>query len=178
MKAAIIPPGPLDDRIQALSEKEIETILRVFREKLDAEAAANLNSCVHCGLCADSCHYYLATGAKEAMPAAKLKLVNQVFKNYFSLLGKKLPQLSGARTLSLEMIREWVDSLFGRCTLCGRCSISCTMGINIFSLIRAARSALASVGLGPPGLQSTVDTAIRTGNNIGISTENWLETVA
>jgi Fe-S oxidoreductase len=178
MKAAVIPPGPLDDRIQALREKDIATILRVFREKLDAEAAANLNSCVHCGLCADSCHYYLATGAKEAMPAAKLKLVNQVFKNHFSLMGKTLPQLSGARALSREMISEWVDSLFGRCTLCGRCSISCTMGINIFSLIRAARSGLAAVGLVPPGLQSTVDTAIRTGNNMGISKENWLETVA
>jgi Fe-S oxidoreductase len=112
------------------------------------------------------------------MPAAKLDLVNQVFKNYFSLLGRKLPQLAGARALSREMIREWVDSLFGRCTLCGRCSLSCTMGINIFALIRAARSALAAVGLVPPGLQSTVDTAIRTGNNMGISRENWLETVA
>jgi Fe-S oxidoreductase len=178
MKLKTVPPGPLDDKIQALDEKEIATILRVFREKLGADAAANLNSCVHCGLCADSCHYYLATGDNEAMPAAKLDLVNQVFNNYFSLVGKKWPQLSGARVLSREMIREWVDSLFGRCTLCGRCSISCTMGINIFSLIRAARSALAAVGLVPPGLQSTVDTAIRTGNNMGISKENWLETVA
>jgi Fe-S oxidoreductase len=154
MKAKVTPAGPLDDRIQNLSEKEIETIVKVFREKLDADAAANLNSCVHCGLCADSCHYYLATGDHEAMPAAKLDLVNQVFKNYFSLVGKKLPHLAGARALTREMIREWVDSLFGRCTLCGRCSISCTMGINIFSLIRAARS-----------------------NNMGISKENWLETV-
>jgi len=178
MRTAAIPPSPLDERIQALSEKDIATILRVFREKLDAEAAANLNSCVHCGLCADSCHYYLTTSEPEAMPAAKLDLVNQVFKNYFSLIGKKLPQLVGARALSRDMIREWVDSLFGRCTLCGRCSISCTMGINIFSLIRAARSALAAVGLVPPGLQSTVETAIRTGNNMGISKENWLETVA
>jgi Fe-S oxidoreductase len=178
MKATPVPPSPLDDKIQSLTQEDIESILKVFREKLDADAAANLNSCVHCGLCADSCHYYLTTGEPEAMPAAKLDLVNQVFKNYFSLIGKKLPQLAGARALSREMIREWVDSLFGRCTLCGRCSISCTMGINIFSLIRAARSALASAGLVPPGLQSTVDTAIRTGNNMGISQENWLDTVA
>src|SRR4030042_3486387 len=107
MKATALPPGPLDDKIQSLSDKDIQSILKVFREKLDADAAANLNSCVHCGLCADSCHYYLATGGPEAMPAAKLDLVNQVFKNYFSLLGKKLPQLSGARALSREMIREW-----------------------------------------------------------------------
>ncbi len=178
MKVKAAPPGPLDEKIQALSDDAIGVILKAFREKLDADAAANLNSCVHCGLCADSCHYYLATGDHEAMPAAKLDLVNQVFKYYFSWTGKTLPQLSGARPLSRAMIGEWVDSLFGRCSLCGRCSMSCTMGINIFSLIRAARSALSAAGLVPPGLQSTVDTAVRTGNNMGISKENWLETVS
>ena len=178
MRTPTAPPDPLQEKIQSLGEKDIKKILRVFREKLDAGAAACLNSCVHCGLCADSCHYYLATGEIKAMPAAKLDLVNQVYKNYFSLMRKMLPRLAGARTLNRRMVEEWVDSLFGRCTLCGRCSLSCTMGINIFSLIRAARSALAAVGLVPPGLQSTVDTAIRTGNNMGITKENWLETVA
>jgi Fe-S oxidoreductase len=172
------PSNPLHEKIQALREEDVEKILSVFREKLDAAAAAYLNSCVHCGLCADSCHYFLATGDEKAMPAAKLDLVNRVFKNYFSHFGKKFPRLTGASALSREMVEEWVDSLFGRCTLCGRCSLSCTMGINIFALIRAARSALAAAGLVPPGLQSTVDTAIRTGNNMGISKENWLETVA
>ena len=178
MTAKAAPPGPLDEKIQALSDDAIGVILKAFREKLDAGSAANLNSCVHCGLCADSCHYYLATGDHEAMPAAKLDLVNQVFKYYYSWTGKTLPQLAGARPLSRAMIGEWVDSLFGRCSLCGRCSMSCTMGINIFSLIRAARSAMAAAGLVPPGLQSTVDTAVRTGNNMGISKENWLETVS
>jgi Fe-S oxidoreductase len=178
MKGSAALSNPSQERIQSLSQKDLQKVLKVFREKLDADAAAYLNACVHCGLCADSCHYYLATGDRKAMPAAKLGLVNQVFKNYFSFFGKKLPRLAGARALNQEMVEEWVDSLFGRCTLCGRCSLSCTMGINIFALIRAARSALAAVGLVPPGLQSTVDTAIRTGNNMGISKENWLETVA
>ncbi len=172
------PTGSLDEKIEALSEGDIQKILAVFREKLDASAAAFLYSCVHCGLCAEACHYYLATGEAEAMPAAKLELVNRIFKKYHSLLGRKLRPLLGAPALSRELIREWVDSLFGRCTLCGRCSLNCTMGINIFTLIRAARSALAAVGLVPPGLQSTVETAIRSGNNMGISKENWLETIA
>ena len=75
------------------------------------------------------------------------------------------------------MIREWIDTLFGRCTLCGRCTINCSMGINITALIRAARTALSSIGLVPPGLQSTVDTAVETGNNMGISRTEWVETV-
>jgi Fe-S oxidoreductase len=51
------------------------------------------------------------------------------------------------------------------------------MGINIPYIIRAARGALAEVGLVPPGLQSTVDTALKSGNNMGISKEDWLETI-
>jgi len=75
------------------------------------------------------------------------------------------------------MVSEWVDVLFGRCSLCGRCTINCTMGINIPYLIRAARGALASVDLVPTGLQSTVDTAVEKGNNMGIAEEDWKETV-
>jgi Fe-S oxidoreductase len=178
MSTPVTPVDPVEKKIQALTEKDIKKILEVFREKLDSSAAASLYSCVHCGLCADACHYFLATREPEAMPAAKLDLVNRIFKRYHSLIGRKLPLLAGAKALSKKMIREWVDSLFGRCTLCGRCSLSCTMGINIFSLIRTARTALAAAGLVPPGLQSTVDTAIRSGNNMGISRGNWLETVA
>ena len=169
--------SPLREKVRALSGGDIERILSVFREKLDADAAVYLNSCVHCGLCADSCHYYLASGETEAMPAAKLDLINRVFKKHFSFMGKRLPWLAGSSGLDRELIGEWVDSLFGRCTLCGRCSLSCAMGINIFALIRTARSAMASAGLIPSGLQSTIDTAVRTGNNMGISRENWLDTV-
>ena len=75
------------------------------------------------------------------------------------------------------MAEEWVDTLFGRCTLCGRCALNCTMGINTPYLIRTGRSVLAELGLVPPGLQSTVDTALKTGNNMGIAKEDWIETV-
>jgi Fe-S oxidoreductase len=176
-----VPPtavDPVADRVRALTEDDFDKILAVFRSKLRSEEAAYLNSCVHCGLCADSCHYFLATGEPASAPAAKLDLVSRVFKRHFTRAGRVLGGLVGSEKLSRRIIGEWVDSLFGRCSLCGRCSLNCTMGINIFSLVRAARSALAAVGLVPPGLQSTVDTALRTGNNMGISTENWLETIS
>jgi Fe-S oxidoreductase len=51
------------------------------------------------------------------------------------------------------------------------------MGLNISYLIRTARSALAAVDLVPPGLQSTVNTTLEKGNNMGIAKEDWIETV-
>ncbi len=166
-----------EEKIQNLAVEDREKILEEFKKSIHFDDGVYLNTCVHCGLCADSCHYYIALNDTQSIPAYKLALVTKIFKKSFGLIGKKLPSLVGAADLSNELIEEWVDSLFGRCSLCGRCTINCTMGINIPYLIRAARGALASVGLVPPGLQSTVNTAIEKGNNMGISKEDWLETV-
>lgn len=166
-----------EEKIQNLTVEDREKILEEFKKSIHFDDGAYLNTCAHCGLCADSCHYYIALNDIQSIPAYKLALVTKIFKKSFGFIGKKLPSLVGAADLTNELIEEWVDSLFGRCTLCGRCTINCTMGINIPYLIRAARGALASVGLVPPGLQSTVNTAIEKGNNMGISKEDWLETV-
>ncbi|NOR14834.1 MAG: (Fe-S)-binding protein [Candidatus Aminicenantes bacterium] len=165
------------ERIENLSAQDHEKILETFKHYLTSEYAAFLNTCAHCGLCADSCHYYLTDKDPKSIPAYKLKQISKVFNSTFDLVGKRFPGLVGAEKLSNKMIKEWVDTLFGRCSLCGRCTINCAMGINIPYLIRAARGALASVGIVPLGLQSTVDTAVNKGNNMGILKEDWLETV-
>jgi len=168
---------PFDLKISQLSDEDIRRALQVFHDKLDFGAAAFMNSCVHCGLCADSCHYYLATKEIESLPAYKLNLLLSVFKKYFTLVGRTAPGLNGAKALDRKLIGEWIDTLFGRCTMCGRCTLNCSVGIDIARVIRIGRSALASIGLVPPELQSTVNAAVEKGNNMGIPTEEWVETV-
>ncbi len=167
----------LDAKIDALSGEGLKNALRVFRESLTSEYVAYLNSCVHCGLCAESCHYYLADGELESTPAYKVGLVASVFKRHFGIAGRVLPAWVGARDLDREMAREWVDALFGRCSLCARCTMNCSVGLNTPYLVRAARSALASLDLIPDGLKSTVETCIQKGNSMGIPREDWAETV-
>ncbi len=75
------------------------------------------------------------------------------------------------------MLAEWVQVLFGRCSLCGRCSLNCPLGLKIHHLIRLGRSILAEFGLVPAGLASTVALARATDNNMGIKTEEWVDTV-
>ncbi len=177
MSEKALTNDPLEEKIKQLKPEDLKKALQVFREKLNQEYAAYLNSCVHCGLCADSCHYYLTHEDVQSLPAYKLSLVQGIFKKYFSFVGKNIPGWVGGKEFNQAMVREWVDSLFGRCTLCGRCSLNCSLGINIHLLIRTARSALASIGIVPPGLQSTVNTALEKGNNMGIAKEDWIETV-
>jgi len=167
----------LDAKIDGLTDERLKNALKVFRANLTSEYAAYLNSCVHCGLCAESCHYYLTDGELESTPAYKVGLVASVFKKQFGLAGRVFPVWVGARDLDREMVREWVDALFGRCSLCGRCTMNCSVGLNTMYLVRAARGALASLNLVPDGLKSTVETAIQKGNSMGISRDDWVETV-
>ena len=168
---------PYEDKIEQLTSEDFDKALQEFGERIGYDYAAFLNTCVHCGLCSDSCQYYLTYKDYKSVPAYKLSLVTKVFKKYYSVIGKKIPKWIGSEELNTKTVKEWIDSLFGRCSLCGRCAINCTMGINIPYLIRAARGALAAIDLVPPGLQSTVNTAVEKGNNMGITKDDWLETV-
>ena len=171
-------PDPLAVRLAELDSAAIQTILDELRRRFGATEEAFVHTCVRCGLCADSCHYYLTSQDPKDLPAHKLNLVLSVFKHHFTFGGRAFPGWMGAKALDSAGVAEWVDSLFGRCSGCGRCTIACTSGIDIRRIIRAARGALAAADLVPPDLQSTVMTAVRTGNNMAIPTEEWLETAA
>jgi Fe-S oxidoreductase len=169
---------PYLERIRQLKPEQLKSALAEFKRLLDHTAAANLQTCVSCGLCAETCHYFQTTREVEAIPAYKLKLVTSVFKKLSTLLGGLSEKSEADDALDSQTVEKWVDSLFGRCTLCGRCALNCTMGINITRMIRMARTTLASVDLVPPDLQSTVTTAVEKGNNMGIPREEWLDTLA
>lgn len=168
---------PLEEKLSSLIEADFARIRQEFRKKLRPADAANLETCVHCGLCADSCHYALSDEDIRNIPAYKLNLISSVFKRYFTRSGRVAPRWAGARDLDPAMVREWVDTLYGRCSLCGRCAVNCSTGINIPALIRAARGALDTAGLTPPELLATIALALETGNNMGIARDEWVETV-
>jgi Fe-S oxidoreductase len=162
----------------ALSPEALETVRRTLDEVLDHRLAAYLSGCVRCGLCAETCHYYLADPDPRNIPAYKLQLVNAVFNRRFRRLGRIAPAWIGARELDNALAAEWFDALFGRCSLCGRCGMHCSVGLDISRAIRAGRTALAAAGAVPAGLASTVRTAVESGNNMGITLQDWVETVA
>ncbi len=177
MASEKVQKDPYIERIRNLKPDQLNSALTSFKQLLDHKAAANLQSCVNCGLCADSCHYYLVSKELEAIPAYKLKLVSSIFRKLLTVLGGLAKNTESGIMLDSQMVERWVDTLYGRCTLCGRCALNCTMGINITGMIRMARTTLASINLVPPDLQSTVTTAVQKGNNMGIPTEEWLSTL-
>ena len=88
-----------------------------------------------------------------------------------------LPAWVGAGDLDRRAVEDMVDVIFGGCTMCGRCSIHCSIGVDIPYLVRTARTMLVELGLVPEGLQSTVDAAVETGNNMAIPREELVDTL-
>jgi Fe-S oxidoreductase len=86
----------------------------------------------------------------------------------------------GARDLNAETLDQLVETVYGRCTACGRCGLHCSIGLDLAAIIRVGRNVLASVGKVPEGLQRTVDNQLETGNQMAIpraellSTAEWL----
>jgi Fe-S oxidoreductase len=152
--------------------------IRILTEPKDSKLVTHLNSCVHCGLCADSCIYYLTTKDEKFIPAKKVDIISSLYRHYCTFTGKYFPKLTNARRLDEEIVDEMVDQLFGACTLCGRCNTHCSIGVDIAYVVRAGREILSEMGYVPATLQSTVNAALETGNNMAIPTEEFTDTLS
>lgn len=158
--------------------EKLNEALKVISEPQDSKLVTYLNSCVHCGLCAESCLYYLATKDEKYIPAYKVDLISSIYRRYCTFTGKHFPKLTGARLLDEAMTDEMTDQLFGSCTLCGRCTKHCSIGIDIAYLVREGRKMLSKMDIVPAALQSTVNAALNSGNNMSIPEEEFRDTLS
>lgn len=163
--------------MRTLNDETVKKGLEVFENLSDSKLLTHLNSCVHCGLCAESCIYYLVTKDERLTPARKVDIVSSIYRRYHTFTGKVIPFLVNARDLNEETAKEMVDLLFGACTMCGRCTSHCSIGVDIAYLVRTGRTMLSNMGMVPASLQSTVNAALDSGNNMSIPVEEFIDTL-
>ncbi len=152
-------------------------IAKITDWKSDTRLMTSLHSCVHCGLCAESCLYYLSTHDPGTIPAQKVEAVAALYKRYNTKAGQWLPSLFKAKEWDEDQAKKLVDLLYGTCTLCGRCNLHCSVGVDIAYVVGQGRKMLAEMGMVPPSLQSTVNAALETWNNMSIPKEEFLATL-
>jgi len=163
--------------METLSKEIINKGLEVLTRDVGSKLLTHVNSCVHCGLCAESCIYYRLKPDEHFVPAKKVDIVSSVYRRYNTLGGKIAPWLTKAKKLDEATIEDMVDLLYGSCTMCGRCNKHCSVGVDIEYLIRTGRAMLTEMGYTPETLQKTVDTSISTGNNMGIPKDEFIDTL-
>jgi Fe-S oxidoreductase/CheY-like chemotaxis protein len=145
---------------------------------MNRQAVISFGVCVHCGNCAESCHYYMATKDPKMSPAYKADRVRKLYKKYFDWTGRLLPRWVGAGDINGDDdLQELKDICFGSCTMCRRCTFNCPMGVDKALIIRTARGILTSLGLAPQGVIDVSKDQWETGNQMGVTDEDYLETI-
>jgi len=163
--------------MQTILPEKIKNAVSILKQNKDSKLVTHLNACVHCGLCGTSCMYYLVTDDPKMMPAYKVDIVASIYRKYCTTFGKLLPSWVNARKINDYIVEEMVDALFGSCTLCGRCVKHCSIGVDIPFIVRTGRMMLAALDSIPQSLQATVNAAMETGNNMGIPTPEFIDTI-
>ena len=141
-----------------------QEIMDFLKPRMGARFKMWLSICAHCGLCADTCHHYLASGKNPKMiPAYKVKFLTELIKKK----GK----------VDRDFLQKVYETVYYECNMCRRCTLYCPFGIDIALMISLLRSLLFSQGIAPDGLLRTVKDYRETGNQMAITKEDWVETV-
>jgi Fe-S oxidoreductase len=146
-----------------------EIILEGIRERLDKYRSLRIfmDICVRCGACADKCHFYLGSGDPKNMPVLRAELLRSVYRKNFSLAGRIMGEMVGARELTEDVIKEWFMYFF-QCTECRRCSLFCPYGIDTAEVTIMGRELLNLIGLNIDWVVGPVANCYMNGNHLGI----------
>ena len=121
-----------------------------------------LETCVRCGLCADSCHYYRARPLPENVPAYR---------------GEALRRQLRVGTKANLLPDSFAEMAFASCTLCRRCVMNCPMGVDNALLMQTARSLATASGQAPEILVQLADTSIDRGENLELFRDFFVENI-
>ncbi len=161
-----------------LPENWEEIIYNGLKDRLEKYRSLKvfMDVCVRCGACADKCHFFLGTGDPKNMPVLRAELLRSVYRKDFTLAGKLLGKVAGARKLDKDVIKEWFY-YFYQCTECRRCSLFCPYGIDTAEITMIVRELLHELGLGIHWIMDPVKNCNRTGNHLGIPPHTFKDIV-
>ncbi len=155
-------PGELEDGWEQRAVDKLGDLL-----KKNKALRVYLDSCVKCGACTDKCHYYIGTQDPKNMPVARQDLLRSVYRRYFTISGKLVPGLVGARDMTKDVLDEWYN-YYHQCTECRRCSVFCPYGIDTAEITMAARDIMNHIGLGQKYSNEIIGKVHKIGNNLGL----------
>ena len=146
-----------------------EKIQKVVQKVLTQETAARLKvyveTCVHCGLCSNACHFY---NSHEGDP--KYAPVSKVKDTMWTILKHR-------DALDAEFFRKAARIAFTECNVCRRCSMYCPFGIDMAYMILTVRRMCHLLGLVPQYLQDTVNSHSATMNQMWVKPDEWIDTL-
>jgi len=171
------PDVRYDKQGEASDAERLEAATKAFVKDMGRAAAVYMESCIHCGNCAEACHFYVQTGDPKYTPIWKLEPFKQVYKREVGPFAWVYRALDLKHEVTVGELEEWQHLLYDSCTVCGRCSMVCPMGIDIATLISQARHGMFAAGLVPHELWAVAERGHREGSPLGATPNVFKERV-
>jgi len=164
-KREILDDG-LEKGAEKLTEDKIQQVIRnVLKTEGGARLKAYVNTCVHCGLCSDACHYYLSHDKDP-----RYSPVGKVKQTLWKILKSK-------GRLSPDAIKKISIIASTECNLCKRCVHYCPFGVDIAVLIILVRRICHKLGVTPRYIQDTVHSHSVSMNQMWLKDDEWPDTL-
>jgi len=156
----------LEKGAEKLTPDRIEKVInRVLKKESGARLKAYVETCIHCGLCSEACHYYLShDNDPRWSPVGKVKqTIWEMVKNK----GKVSP----------EFIKSASEIASTECNLCKRCAMYCPFGIDIAYMMLVVRRVCHLLGVTPLYIQDTAHSHAATSNQMWVKDDEWIDTL-
>jgi len=156
----------LERGISKLTEEQIKDVInRVLLKETGARLETYVDTCVHCGLCSDACHYYLShDNDPRFSPVGKVK------QTMWEILKHK-------GRVSPAFIKRASEIASTECNLCRRCAMYCPFGIDIAYIITVVRRICHLLGVTPLYIQDTAHSHSATFNQMWVKPDEWPDTL-
>ncbi|NNG00470.1 MAG: (Fe-S)-binding protein [Desulfobacteraceae bacterium] len=156
----------LDGGVGRLDESRIrEVINTVLKNETGARLKTYVETCIHCGLCSEACHYYLSNDKDPAFsPVGKVK------RTLWEMLKRK-------GKVTPAFIREAAVVAHTECNLCKRCAQYCPFGIDIAYLMSVVRRIVHRLGCTPLYIQDTANSHSVHMNQMWVKGDEWPDTL-
>lgn len=158
-------PG-MDETAKKLNSEKIEKTIRwVLEKEADVRLKTYVETCVHCGMCSEECHYYLSYKRDPSYaPVSKVK------QTLWDILNRK-------GRVDAESVKMYARIAYAECNLCKRCTMYCPFGIDMAYLLSLVRRICGLLGVVPQYLQDQSNSHMYTFTQSWIAQDDWIDTV-
>jgi Fe-S oxidoreductase len=153
--------------------ESLKTAVDTFIHEIKAADASQLDACTRCGICAEACHFYLTSDKPEYTPIWKAELLRRAYEQNYTPLGKLKVAVGLDHPITEAHLDEWVEYAYNACTMCGRCTVACPMGIDIAGLIHSTRAGLQAAGKAPADLGAALQNQLSIGSPLGVDQDTF-----
>ncbi|HSD60633.1 MAG TPA: hypothetical protein VLC55_07245, partial [Burkholderiales bacterium] len=105
------PEVRFDKQGDLSDEKRVQRAMQNFVKDFGRVAALYMESCIHCGMCAEACHFYVTTEDPKYTPIWKLEPFKQAYKREYGPFAFVYRALNLKHKVTVEQLQEWQELL-------------------------------------------------------------------